>query len=71
MEYIPWFVWIVLAGIAAGVIITVVNSVNGRKSELAQALAQNAETNERMLARLDGIDDRLRSVEKTLNDIPE
>ena len=70
MEYIPWFVWIVIAGIAAGVIITVTNTLAGRKSELNQALRQNAEVNEKLITRLDGIDDRLRSVEKTLNDIP-
>lgn len=71
MEYIPWFVWIVIVAIAAGVIITVTNSIVGRKSELTEALRQNAEINERLLARLDGIDDRLGSVEKTLNDIPQ
>lgn len=70
MEYIPWFVWIVIAAIAAWVIITVTSSLAGRKSELAEALRQNAEVNEKLVARLDGIDDRLRSVEKTLNDIP-
>lgn len=70
MDYIPWFVWIVLAAIAAGVIITVTNSLAGRKSELTQALRQNAEANEKLITRLDDIDRRLGSVEKTLNDIP-
>lgn len=70
MEYIPWFVWIVIVAIAAGVIITVTNSIVGSKSELTEALRQNAAVNEKLLARLDAIDDRLASVEKTLNDIP-
>jgi len=71
MEYIPWFVWIVIVAIAAGVIITVTNSLVGGKSELTAALKQNAEVNAKLLARLDGIDDRLGAVEKTLNDIPQ
>lgn len=71
MEYIPWFVWIVIVAIVAGVVITVTNSLAGRRSELTQALKQNAEVNARLLARLDGIDDRLGAVEKTLNDIPQ
>ena len=71
MEYIPCFVWIVIVAIAAGVIITVTNSLVGGKSELTAALKQNAEVNAKLLARLDGIDDRLGAVEKTLNDIPQ
>ncbi len=71
MEYIPWFVWIVIAGIGAGVIVTVANTLGGRKTELAQALKQNAEINEKLISRLDGIETRLTSVEKTLNEIPE
>ncbi|MGX1792515.1 hypothetical protein ACWIDW_06175 [Microbacterium sp. NPDC055312] len=70
MEYIPWFGWIVIVAIAAGVIITVTNSIVGRKSELTEALRQSAAVNEKLLARLDAIDDRLASVEKTLSDIP-
>lgn len=71
MEYIPWFMWIVLAGIVAGVVITLANSAGRRKSELAQALQQHAEANERLISRLDGIEARLTSVEKTLTEIPE
>lgn len=71
MEYIPWFVWIVIVAILAGVTITVVNTLGGRKAELAQALRQNAEVNEKLMSRLDSIEHRLTSVEKTLNEIPE
>ena len=71
MEYIPWFVWIVIAAIIAGAIVTVSTSRSTGRNELAQALKQNAEANEKLVARLDGIDLRLTSVEKTLNEIPE
>lgn len=71
MEYIPWFVWIVIAAIIAGTIVTVSTSRSTGRNELAQALKQNAEANEKLVARLDGIDLRLTSVEKTLNEIPE
>ncbi|OJU41257.1 MAG: hypothetical protein BGN97_16110 [Microbacterium sp. 69-10] len=71
MEYIPWFVWIVIAAIIAGTIVTVSTSRGTGRNELAQALKQNAEANEKLVARLDGMDLRLTSVEKTLNEIPE
>ena len=44
--YIPWFAWIALAGIAAGVIITVFNTIFGN-------------TNKAITARLDAIEKRL------------
>lgn len=71
MEYMPWFAWIAIAGIIVGGAIAIVGALNERKTELAEALKQNAEINEKLIARLDGIDSRLGSVEKTLNDIPE
>ena len=71
MEYIPWFVWIVIAAIIAGTIVTVSTSRSTGRNDLAQALKQNAEATEKLVARLDGIDLRLTSVEKTLNEIPE
>lgn len=54
MEYIPWFVWIVLAAIAGGVVITVATSFGARRSEMTGALQQGTETNERLFARLEG-----------------
>ncbi len=71
IAYIPWFAGIVIIGIIAGAVITMFSTRNGRKTELAQALKQNAEVNERLIARLEGIESRLSSVEKALNDIPE
>lgn len=71
MEYIPWFVWIVLAAMLAGVVITVANTRGRQNAAIAEALKQSTEANERLIARLDGIESRLTSVEKTLSDIPE
>ena len=71
MEYIPWFVWIVIAAIIAGTIVTVSTSRSTGRNELAQALKQHTEATEKLVARLDGIELRLTSVEKTLNEIPE
>jgi ABC-type uncharacterized transport system YnjBCD permease subunit len=42
----------------------------GRRSDLNEALAEAAETNRALLAKLEHIDSRLAAVEKTLNDIP-
>ncbi|MEO6941684.1 MAG: hypothetical protein ABI238_05285 [Terrimesophilobacter sp.] len=70
LNYIPWFAWIAIFGIIAGVIITVVTKFAGRNTELSKALDQNSAVNEKLLARLDAIDSRLGSVEKTLTDIP-
>lgn len=71
LAVIPWFAWIAIIGIIVGGIVSVSTMSNGRKSELAEALKQNAEINEKLVARLDNIDARLSAVEKTLNDIPE
>jgi len=69
-ETIPWFAWIAIAGIIFAGLAVVVDARGGKRAELADALRQNAEVNEKLVARLDGIDSRLSSVEKTLNDIP-
>lgn len=71
MEYIPWFAWIVIVAILAGAIIAVANAASGRKAELVQALKQNTEVNEHLRARLEDVERRLASVEKTLTEIPE
>lgn len=71
LETIPWFAWIAIAGIIFAGFTIFMGSRDGGKTQLAEALKQNAEVNEKLIARLDGIDSRLSSVEKTLNDIPE
>jgi hypothetical protein len=70
IEYIPWFGWIAIVGIIMGSLISIANAFAGRNTALAKALEQNAAVNEKLIARLDGIDSRLGSVEKTLTDIP-
>ena len=70
LGYIPWFGWIAIVGIIVGGLITVGNQFAGRNTALAKALEQNAAVNEKLITRLDGIDARLGSVEKTLGDIP-
>ncbi len=70
LYYIPWFVWIVIFGIIAGVIITAIQTFGKRNDKLAKALEQNTLVNEKLIERLDAIDGRLGVVEKTLTDIP-
>ncbi len=67
---IPWYAWIAIAGILVGGITAIVRLAVGRNAELSRALQQNAEVNERLVARLDGMDTRLASLESTLSDIP-
>ena len=54
----------------AGVIITAIQTFGKRNDKLAKALEQNSLVNEKLVTRLDAIDDRLGAVEKTLTDIP-
>ncbi|MFC4222313.1 hypothetical protein [Lysinibacter cavernae] len=67
---IPWYAWIVIAGILIGGITTIVRLSLGRNAELSKALTQNADVNEKLIDRLDSMDKRLASLESTLNDIP-
>lgn len=67
---IPWYAWIVIAGVIVGGIVSIVRLALGRNAELSQALAQNAEINQKLVDRLDSMDTRLASLESTLNDIP-
>lgn len=70
LYYIPWFVWIVIFGIIGGVIITAIQTFGKRNDKLAKALEQNTLVNQSLIERLDAIDGRLGTVEKTLTDIP-
>ena len=70
LSHIPWFAWIAIAGIIVWGIVAIIGALGGRNKGLEDALKQNAAVNERLIERLDGIDDRLGAVEKTLNDIP-
>ncbi len=74
MDAIPWFAWIPIAGIAAWALITVVGTLTGsrgkKSEELTEALRSNTEANTKVTERLDGIEQRMSTIEKTLNDIP-
>ena len=70
LSFVPWFAWIAIAGIVVWGLTSIANTFAGRNKDVARALEQNAAVNEKLIARLDGIDARLGSVEKTLTDIP-
>lgn len=70
LAYFPWFAWIVIVGIVMGGLVTIVKMRSERNDSTAKALEQNAAVNEALIARLEGIDDRLARLEKTLDDIP-
>ena len=72
-SYIPWFAWIAIVGIIVGGIIAIAGGFKGRGKklhEVTRALEENSVINQELLAKLEGIDQRLGAVEKTLNDIP-
>ena len=74
MDMIPWFGWIVLAGIASFTLTEIVSTLLGRRrkdsASLADALRANSDAQVRASERLDAIENRLSTIEKTLNDIP-
>lgn len=68
MEYIPWFVWIVLAGIAFAAVVSVVDTWGKTRRKVAEAAA--APSRVEVLERLDAIDRRLAAIERSLDEIP-
>lgn len=68
------FVLVTLVGSGAGIIVEAMKRKPSPRSEadqkLAEALRQSSEVNSKLLERLESIDGRLQSVEKTLTDIP-
>lgn len=74
MEAIPWFAWIAIAGMAGWALIGVVGALTGsrgkKNEELTEALRANTDANKKVTERLDGIEQRMSTIEKTLNDIP-
>jgi len=84
MEYVLSSLWFWLGAVAvvaivAGVITTAITKGNETKRYVADAAnggaykkfaEESADLNRRLLARLDALDGRLESVEKTLTDIP-
>jgi hypothetical protein len=56
LGYIPWFAWIALAGILIYGIPKIISAIRG--------------TDAAVIDKLNAIDDRVKAIEKTLNDIP-
>lgn len=74
MDSLPWFAWIAIAGIASWTLVTMTGGFTGtRKADrdaLTEALRANTDAQTETAARLDTIEERLGTIEKTLNDIP-
>jgi hypothetical protein len=69
MEQLPWFVWIIFAGMAFGLTMAVISTITEHKQKIA-ALSAGAEGDRRLIEKLDSIDLRLAKIEKTLDDVP-
>ncbi|TFD27558.1 hypothetical protein [Cryobacterium cryoconiti] len=79
MDNIPWFAWIAIVGIIAGVTSSIVAAVlrsREKQAEFAGAadlhglVEQGTASNQAVLDRLDLLDIRLAAIERTLTDIP-
>jgi len=79
MEQIPWIAWIPIVGILGWVITSVIESITKSRRSAIEAelsapqralLAQSTESSRALVERLDRIDARLNTIEKTLTDIP-
>ena len=79
MDNIPWFAWIAIVGIIAGVTSSIVAAVlrsREKQAEFAEAadlrglVEQSTASNQAVLDRLALLELRLASIERTLNDIP-
>jgi hypothetical protein len=68
------FVLVTVLGSAGGIIVEAIKRKPSPRSDadqkLAEALRQSSEVNAKLLERLESIDGRLQSVEKTLSEIP-
>ncbi|TFB57129.1 hypothetical protein E3T34_11780 [Cryobacterium sp. TMT1-62] len=79
MDNIPWFAWIAIVGIIAGVTSSIVAAVlrsREKQAEFAEAadlrglVEQSTASNQAVLDRLALLELRLASIERTLTDIP-
>ena len=72
---IPWYGWIAIIGVVAWAAIVIIGSLGyarrrGGGAGSNDVARQNVADHQAVLARLDSLDARLATVEKTLNDIP-
>ena len=74
MDAIPWFAWIPIVAIVGWALISVVGAIAGPRGpatkELTEALRTSSDANAKVAERLDRIEQRLSTIEKTLTDIP-
>ena len=74
MDVMPWFGWIIIAGIASYTLTEIISTLLGRRRKesaaLSEALRESSEAQVKTSERLDAIENRLTTIEKTLNDIP-
>lgn len=74
MDAMPWFAWIAIAGILSIAITAIVTSLTETRKKdrgaLHDALSANTAAQQDTAARLDAIEQRLTTIEKTLTDIP-
>ena len=74
MDVMPWFGWIIIAGIASYTLTEIVSTLLGRRRKestaLSDALRANTDAQAKTAERLDHIEERLGTIEQTLNDIP-
>lgn len=68
MEYIPWFVWIILAAIVFGTTAQVVDTVLKHRRKVAELT--HGPARHEVLTRLEAIERRLDGIERTLTEIP-
>lgn len=73
MEFIPWFAWIAIAGIAAYAVVETVTRIrSGKQSsdKVSEAMVANTDATRALADKIDTLESRLARVEKTLTDIP-
>lgn len=78
-ESIPWWAYIAIIAVIGGIAYQIVTAYLNAKTrqvelsgatELREVVANNTAVSTELLAKLNSLDTRLASVEKTLNDIP-
>jgi hypothetical protein len=75
MDALPWYAWVAIIVAIGWATMVIVGATGYRRSkrgggDLQEVIAENSAVNKAILARLEAIDGRLGTVEKTLNDIP-
>jgi hypothetical protein len=75
MDTLPWYAWVAIIGAIGWAAMVIVGATGYGRSkrgggDLQRVIAENTAASKAILDRLDQIDARLSTVEKTLTDIP-